>query len=92
MKKTTHFDFLREINYYIGTKYGCFFNPTGWTRFALFYKRDKYRWEEETRLSLNLANFGLTEGNAGKGVEGFNYKANADGSINKDIACIKDRF
>jgi len=84
------FDFLREINYYIRTEYGLFFNPTGWTNFALFYKRNKYRWEEETRISLNLINFGLTEDDMEKGIMNLNYKVNEDGSINKDIVCIKN--
>jgi hypothetical protein len=80
------FDFLREINYYVRTEYGLFFNPSGWTRFALFYKRDKYRWEEETRLSLNSANWPSIRDYAKRKEKGLEFK---DGDANCGIICIK---
>jgi len=84
------FDFLREINYYIRTEYGLFFNQNGWTRFALFYKRDRYRWEEETRLSLNSMLYGSVKDDAEDKKNGSEYKVNKDGSIDKSILCIKN--
>ncbi|MCL2207878.1 MAG: hypothetical protein FWB90_07285 [Fibromonadales bacterium] len=81
------FDFLREINYYIRAKYGLFFSPSGWTKFALFYKRDKYRWEEETRLSLNSANWPAIRESAKRKENGLEFK---DGDADCGIICIKN--
>ena len=48
------FDFLKEIHHSVRKKFSLSFIANGFTEFAKFYKRDKYRWEDETRLVVDL--------------------------------------
>ena len=46
------FDFLKEINLMMRTKYGKTFTPMGISKMAIMTKRDRYRWEDELRIAL----------------------------------------
>lgn len=46
------YDYLKEINWMLRRKYQLSFCPTGIRRFAAMYKREKYSWEDESRIVL----------------------------------------
>ena len=46
------FDFLKEINLMMITKYGKIFTPMGISKMAVMTKRERYRWEDELRIAL----------------------------------------
>jgi hypothetical protein len=46
-------DFINEINYHIRKEFKKIAFSGGITTFSKFYKRDKYRWENETRLCFD---------------------------------------
>lgn len=48
------FDFINELRYKFFREFNKELFINGITKFAQFYKRDKYRWENETRLSFNF--------------------------------------
>ncbi len=48
------FDFVTFINYYFKQKFSRVLLPGGFVKFARFYKRAKYNWEHETRLSFHF--------------------------------------
>jgi hypothetical protein len=47
------FDFLNHINYHYAREFGTHLLPGGLAKFAKFYKRGKYAWEDETRLTFH---------------------------------------
>jgi hypothetical protein len=49
-------EFIKHINYYIKLELSHFVATSGLHRFAQFYKRDKYRYECETRLTIDTNN------------------------------------
>jgi hypothetical protein len=49
-------DFINEISHLLRIKNKLVVSPTGYTKFSLHYKRLKYKWENETRLSFNYTN------------------------------------
>ncbi len=48
------FEFIKEISNLMRVKHQLAFTPLGITRMAMMYKRDKYRWEDEIRIAVNL--------------------------------------
>jgi hypothetical protein len=48
------FDFIKEIIHHVRVDHKKMFQPTGLTQMAMLYKRDKYKWEDESRLVFNL--------------------------------------
>jgi len=51
------YDFALELNERLRKSLQIEFSPNGWTAFATHYKRAKYAWERETRLSFYYDNF-----------------------------------
>lgn len=47
------FDFINEINFYLFRSFSKRLNLGGIHFFSKFYKRNKFAWEEETRLCIN---------------------------------------
>ena len=47
------FDFINHINYHLLREFGRQILIEGVTKFSKFYKRAKYEWENETRLSFH---------------------------------------
>lgn len=50
-------DFINEISHMLRINHQLVVNPTGFTKFSLHYKRLKYQWENETRLSFNYSQY-----------------------------------
>ncbi len=55
------FDFINHINYHFRKEFDRLLFVEGISKFSKFYKRGKYEWENETRLSFNydFSTFGL---------------------------------
>jgi len=48
------FDFIKEIINSIRINHNFSFQVTGITKMAMLYKRDRYRWEDESRIAINV--------------------------------------
>ena len=48
------FDFINQINYFFIKSFNRNIFIAGITKFSKFYKRNKYKWENETRLSFDF--------------------------------------
>ena len=48
------FDFIKDIHNFIRINHNLSFLPIGISRSAMLYKRNKYKWEDESRIVFNI--------------------------------------
>jgi len=84
------FDFIKEICHKIRRKCSIGFIPQGFTNFSKFYKRDKYCWEDETRLVIDLSKNKSVFNMAEQGKGGMRFATDRHGNVNEKVLILEN--